>query len=168
MKVNLGCGHKLLAGFVNVDLADNWSAVQPDVVADVTGPLPFEDGVADEVHAYHVLEHLYRWQTEEVLKEWTRILRPGGLLVIEVPCLDKIIHYMKTMMERGTVMDDRLSLWGLYGDPNYKNEAMCHRWCFSRGELSQVLKGIGMTNVTAMPPKTHQPIRDIRFEATKP
>lgn len=168
MKVNIGCGHKLLDGFVNVDLENNWSDVQPDVVADVTKRLPFEDEVADEVHAYHVLEHLYRWQTEEVLAEWTRILKPGGLLVIELPCLDKIVMYIAGCMKHGVKVDDRLSVWGLFGDPNYKNEAMCHRWCFSRSELLQVLKGIGMVNVTAMPPKTHQPIRDIRFEATKP
>ncbi len=41
IKLNIGCGAKKWPGFVNVDLANNWTDVPPDVVADVTKPLPF-------------------------------------------------------------------------------------------------------------------------------
>lgn len=46
--------------------------------------LSFEDSTFDRVIATHVLEHLYR--PHEVLREWVRVLKPGGVLSIVLPC----------------------------------------------------------------------------------
>lgn len=46
--------------------------------------LSFADGVFDRVIAAHVLEHLYR--PHEVLREWARVLKPGGVLSLVLPC----------------------------------------------------------------------------------
>jgi predicted SAM-dependent methyltransferase len=167
-RLNLGCGGKLLPGFVNVDLANNWSDVAPDVIADVTGKLPFDTDSADEVHAYHVLEHLRRWQADECLVEWVRVLKPGGLLVLEMPCLDKVLDLFGYFIKRGKPIDHRLTMWALYGDPNYQNDAMCHRWAYSVSELVGMLEQIGMKDITEQEPKTHIKIRDMRLVATKP
>jgi hypothetical protein len=48
IKLNLGCGDKILEGYVNVDMSDNYSKKKPDVEADVRA-LPFENEYADEV-----------------------------------------------------------------------------------------------------------------------
>lgn len=168
MKLNLGCGHKLLDGFVNVDLADNWARKQPDVVADVTQRLPFDDGAADEVHAYHVLEHVWRWQTEATLKEWLRVLKPGGLLVLELPCLEKVMAYMLSCMQADRPMDHRMSLWAMYGDPGYQSIEMSHKWLFSKGELKELLRDQGLVEVQSEPPKTHIALRDMRITGRKP
>lgn len=167
IRINLGAGAKPLAGFVNCDLANNWSSVQPDLVCDVTGPLPFPDDHADEVHAYHVFEHLQRFKSEDCLKEWVRVLKPGGLLVLEMPCLDKIIRYMAHCILDGQDFDMRMSMWGLYGDPRYEVEAMTHKWCYSAAELHMILKGIGMEAISLEPPQTHQKHRDMRMTARK-
>jgi SAM-dependent methyltransferase len=53
------------------------------VWADLTEPLPFGDGSFDAVVAGEVLEHLP--YPEPVLREVSRILVPGGLLVGSVP-----------------------------------------------------------------------------------
>ncbi len=45
--------------------------------------LPFDDGRFDVVCAWHVIEHVE--EIRQTLREWTRVLRPGGLLVIETP-----------------------------------------------------------------------------------
>ena len=168
IRLNLGCGHRKLDGFINIDLDGNWSDIKPDIAADVTEPLPFENHYADEVHAYHVLEHIYRWQTEKVLKEWIRVLKPGGLLVIEVPCFDKIMSYIMACVSRKQVLDPRMSYWGLYGDPRYEDEAMCHRWCFGSIELRELFEQAGLVDIKTMEPKTHVAVRDIRVEGTKP
>lgn len=168
VRLNLGCGPKLLPGYVNVDLANNWSGVQPDVVADVTAPLPFDDNYADEVHAYHVLEHLLRWKVEDCLREWTRVLRPGGQLILEMPCLDKVLKLFQQFEQRGDAPDPRLTLWALYGDPGYKVDAMMHRWCFSVSELISIVESIGLTGARLEEPQTHIKIRDMRVVATKP
>jgi phosphatidylethanolamine/phosphatidyl-N-methylethanolamine N-methyltransferase len=46
--------------------------------------LSFSDGSFDRVIACHVLEHLYR--PHLVLREWDRVLKPGGVLSIVLPC----------------------------------------------------------------------------------
>jgi ubiquinone/menaquinone biosynthesis C-methylase UbiE len=45
--------------------------------------LPFKDAVLDFVHSSHLIEDFVDW--EPVLKEWCRVLKPGGYLIIAVP-----------------------------------------------------------------------------------
>lgn len=45
--------------------------------------LPFKDRTVDTVFSSHLLEDFLEW--EPILKEWVRVLRPGGHLVILVP-----------------------------------------------------------------------------------
>lgn len=165
MKLNLGCGPRHLEGFVNVDLAGNWSGKEPDLSHDIREPLPFPDESAEEIHAYHVLEHMWRWEAEDALKDWQRVLRPGGLLVLEMPCLDKIFGIMQRCVTEGRPLPLRMTLWGLYGDPNYRNEAMCHRWCWSKAEIQAALSDM---ECMVKAPQTHIPERDMRIEAKKP
>lgn len=46
--------------------------------------LSFPDDSFDRVIAAHVLEHIYR--PHEVLREWVRVLKPGGILTLVLPC----------------------------------------------------------------------------------
>jgi predicted SAM-dependent methyltransferase len=56
-----------------------------DHVADVRA-LPFiETGTIDLIYASHVLEHFGRREHLEVLREWHRVLKPGGVLRLSVP-----------------------------------------------------------------------------------
>lgn len=59
-------------------------------------PLDFDDESVDEVYASHVLEHFPYEQAEEVLKDWVRVLKPGGLLKVAVPDMKWLaVHYLK-------------------------------------------------------------------------
>src|SRR4051812_38064813 len=89
--LNLGCGSRPLQGFVNVDLL---KAPGVDVVADVSGPLPFDDGSVDLIYASHVLEHLPTGQVQGVLREWRRVLRERGTIMIAVPDLERIAQLL--------------------------------------------------------------------------
>jgi len=46
--------------------------------------LSYPDGCVDRLIATHVLEHLQN--PVNVLKEWNRVVRPGGLISIVLPC----------------------------------------------------------------------------------
>jgi len=46
--------------------------------------LSFEDHTFDRVIATHVLEHLLN--PHEILREWTRVIKPGGTLSLVLPC----------------------------------------------------------------------------------
>lgn len=79
--LNLGCGPSRLPGSIGVDRIKRENV---DVVHDLNIlPYPFESNYADEVHFYHVLEHLD--DTIGVLEEIHRILKPGGTLYLRVP-----------------------------------------------------------------------------------
>lgn len=46
-------------------------------------PLPYSDHSFDRLIATHVLEHLY--QPHDVLKEWMRVVKPGGIVTVLLP-----------------------------------------------------------------------------------
>ena len=55
-----------------------------DVVCDVR-QLKFDSDSVDLVYASHLLEHFYEHELFAVLREWRRVLKPGGKLLIRVP-----------------------------------------------------------------------------------
>lgn len=80
--VNLGCGKVKIPGALGVDrvMVDGYT----DKVHDLNVvPYPFEDNSVDEVHFYHVLEHLDH--PVRKMEEIWRILKPGGILHMRVP-----------------------------------------------------------------------------------
>ena len=82
LKLHLGCGQKFIPGFIHID------AIQYDHVdhCQQVGELDnFADASASLIYACHVLEHFSRWEYKKVLKEWHRVLEPGGLLRLSVP-----------------------------------------------------------------------------------
>lgn len=80
--INLGCGKTRIPNSIGVDSKEISGSV--DVVHDLnTLPYPFKDNFDDEIHFYHVLEHLDNPVAK--LEEIHRILKPGGLLYMRVP-----------------------------------------------------------------------------------
>lgn len=80
--LNLGCGKTRIPGSIGVDSVKIENNV--DVVHDLDKtPYPFDDNYTDEIHFYHVLEHLH--DPIKKLEEIHRILKPGGLLYMRVP-----------------------------------------------------------------------------------
>ena len=78
MKLNLGCGHDHLPGWVNVDRAPD---TRPDLLHDLERfPWPFEDGCAEEVLLKHTLEHLGRDSKVflGIMRELYRVCAPGA------------------------------------------------------------------------------------------
>lgn len=70
VKLNLGCGDKILSGYINVDTVLERAGNKPDIICDVRKLDNFSDGYADEILAVHVVEHFWRWEVVSILKEW--------------------------------------------------------------------------------------------------
>jgi predicted SAM-dependent methyltransferase len=156
MKLHLGCGRKRLEGWLNCDLQDS------DMDMDIR-TLPFEDGSIDEIMAIHVCEHFYIHEIMKVFKEWFRVLRSGGKMTVELPCLDNILNHFSMGSP------NKFTLMGLYGDPgSHKHgEPALHKWCWSKAEFRKLLEKVGFKNIVEEEPKTHIPSRDMRFVCVK-
>jgi hypothetical protein len=166
IRLNLGCGHIHMPGFINVDMPSNYASKKPDLEHDLTQPLPFADGTVAEINAIHIFEHFYRYESDQVLMDWCRVLKPGGKMVLELPCLEKILDIFRYCSEKGVVLPENLTLWGLFGDPHHCDPGMCHRWCYSSSELTKMMELNGLT-VFQETPLTHQPVRDMRLVGIK-
>jgi len=86
LKLNLGCGRRILQGYVNIDSNPFEDKV---TVMDVRN-LMYADDSVDEILAEFILEHIPYYQIQETILEWWRVLRPGGTLVLWVPDFDEI------------------------------------------------------------------------------
>lgn len=80
IKLNLGCGQDIRKGWVNIDRAKGDGV---NIVHDITKRLPFEDESVDFILVSHVLEHIIHF--EDVIPEFHRVLKPGGILEVRVP-----------------------------------------------------------------------------------
>ncbi|MDE2371896.1 MAG: methyltransferase domain-containing protein [Burkholderiales bacterium] len=66
-----------------------------DHVGDAVDLARFADDSFVEIYASHVLEHFdYRGGLVAALREWRRVLAPGGLLRISVPDIDILAHLL--------------------------------------------------------------------------
>lgn len=159
--LNLGCGRKYMKGWVNVDLEQRGDT-RVDVQADIR-ELPFDDDYADTILANHVIEHFYRWEVEDILKDWFRALKPGGVIILECPDLMKCLENFRTSDNA------YMHIYGLYGDQQYKDPLMQHKWAYCGRELQEILEGVGFVDVQQLPAEFHKKDeRDMRVAGTKP
>jgi SAM-dependent methyltransferase len=171
LRLNLGCGDKILPGYVNVDVAASRAGRAPDVICDLHKLDPFGADAADEVLAVHVVEHFWRWEVVEVLREWLRVLKPGGRMIIECPNLLTACRELLKEPARaaGPGPEGQRTMWVLYGDPGWRDPLMCHRWNYTPQSLSALLEEAGLVNVRQEPAqfKLREP-RDMRVVGEKP
>jgi predicted SAM-dependent methyltransferase len=99
----------------------------------------FEDNSVDLIYSSHTLEHFWRHQIEDVLKEWYRVLKPSGVLRIAIPDFEKIVEvYLKTK-------DLKLVMGLLYGRQDYPENT--HFVAFDYSYLTEVLVKAGFRNI---------------------
>lgn len=112
LRINLGCSDDLLPGYLNVDIAAPAGATDANFMqVDLAGQLfyeveegkrvalfdperwPWDDSSVDEIKAHDVFEHIHNQKFPGQLgiiwamNEAHRVLKPGGLLDLVVPCL---------------------------------------------------------------------------------
>jgi predicted SAM-dependent methyltransferase len=130
IRLNLGSGAAPLDGWINIDAKDGHWAF----------PLNVPDGVADEIRASHILEHFSHRLTRIVLKEWLRVLKPGGKLKIAVPDFDWIVK----AYSNGRRSDPMLEYY-LFGSHSDANDF--HKALFNEDRLRSVLAEVGLVEI---------------------
>ena len=159
LKLHLGCGGQNWEGFVDIDAYPSFDT-KPDMICDITA-LPYEENTVDEIWLIHVFEHLYLWDADDAVAHWHKMLKPGGKLVIEVPCMDKILHNYQTKET-----DPRLTILGIFGEQLEGQPEMIHKWCYTKNGLRRMFEKRGF-DVEVKAPVYHLKQRDMRVEGIK-
>ena len=164
--MNLGCGDKILDGYVNVDVAESRAGKRPDVLCDLRALTVFDENTVDEILSVHVVEHFWRWEVAGILKEWVRVLKPGGRMILECPNLKSACEAFLANPEvhAGPGAEGQRTMWVFYGDPGWRDPLMVHRWGYTPLSLAQVMHEAGLVNLRQEPAqfKLREP-RDMRY-----
>ncbi len=139
MKLHLGCGTNKLPGWVNVDAVKD---CQPDLVHDLSKPLPYEDQSSDELKAESVLEHFDKYMRYCIMADWARVLKVGGTIHIGVPDFQKLLsRFLKFNY------DDFVDTF--FGENMWEGEIYIghfgnHKWGYSKASLIAFMKKFGI------------------------
>lgn len=135
MKVHLGCGKRNFGSdWVNIDIEKF-----PHVTSHSVETLPFADGSCDLLYASHLIEYFNREKIVEILNEWNRVLKPGGILRIAVPDFEVMCNLYKNGYSLDTFLGP------LYG--KWSNPAFYHKTVYDYRSLKELLMRIGFSKV---------------------
>jgi SAM-dependent methyltransferase len=140
VRVNLGSGDDRRSGYVNVDLRPEVA----DVVCDVR-TLPWADGEVDEILAEDLLEHFPADQTADVLAEWHRVLRQGGLLTVKCPNMYQLARAIVAYTDLGRLDTVTDLIRNVVGGHRFGPEGSLdvHHWNFIPATLASTLEAAG-------------------------
>jgi predicted SAM-dependent methyltransferase len=132
MKLNVGCGHDYLDGYLNVDISADSLA---DAVMEAHD-LQVTSAAVDAIVAAQLIEHLGFFKGKYFLSECFRVLRPGGTLRLETPHPERSFEIFLT----GDRAARESALTWLYGA---ETAHMQHRFCFPLELLRELASETG-------------------------
>ena len=153
--LDIGSGFKNESkkGFLRVD-----PYVKDSDLKDFAWDLSYEDNVVDEIFSSHMLEHLYKRQVIPTLKEWYRVIKPKGKLIVTVPDLEWCCNWWLNHQTNGWDLDI------IYGGQSRKGET--HRTGFNRQIMIDYLREAGFTVKKFEELETHNQ-KTLSFECIK-
>ena len=137
INLHLGCGKRFIPGFIHIDMAE---FAHIDYRHDIKSLPMFRDQEVDLIYASHVLEYFDRLEVPEVLNEWRRVLKVGGILRVAVPDFAALVKaYSLYGLER--------ILGPLYGRMESGAKIIYHKTVYDFSALAEVLEENGFADV---------------------
>ena len=155
LRLNVGSGPNYLEGWVNLDACDSFKRDRAVMLPDDKLIFVFGKSCVDEIFMADVMEHFYRWDGIEVLKDFFEVLVPGGKVKIVTPDLEKLIVSPTLTLQRKTEL-----IRGAQGQPGPQATAslmqawkaypklFSHLYTWTEGELKETLKNLGFVTGT--------------------
>jgi len=139
MKLHLGCGKKDFGkDWVHIDGSD-----YPHIHSHNITKLPFPDNSVDLIYACHVFEYFDRDEAKDVLREWKRVLRKGGILRLAVPDFEicaKLYTWKKYPLDRFSGM--------FYGKWKISDDlTVYHKTIYDFESLENLLSSSGLREI---------------------
>ena len=116
--VNVGAGRSGKKGWVNIDACYSTNIT---LTCDCRGKLPLPNGCAKGIFTEHFLEHVdYEYEAPVLLREFKRILKPGGVVRIVVPDAERYLQAYCT--EGWGALEQLRGLSNNHVDPYFQKE----------------------------------------------
>ena len=131
--LNLGCGDRLLDGYINVDKFNKKANIIADAMV-----LPFKNNSLDIVDTSHVIEHFGYYEGWECIKEWNRVLKIGGKLCIEAPELKSLCRRFIELVDVNEILDCCTLFFGLDFIPG-----QAHKFVYTEYQLKSTMEMFG-------------------------
>lgn len=148
--LNVGCGTDYKEGWINIDNNSDDNIEKLDLSHDLRNPLPYKDNTVDYIFNEHFFEHLTVEEGQGAMKEFMRVLIPGGVMRIAMPDLAQAVEaycdtkwkdreFMKKfdldfVQTRAELLNMNFRWWG-------------HQWLYDWEELERRLKQAGYTKI---------------------
>ena len=101
--LNLGCSSRFHPDWTNIDITSSSPYVQ---AYDLRQGIPFPDDAFDVVYHSHLLEHFPKQKALSFTQECHRVLRPGGIIRVAVPDLERIAQMYLQAFEKALQGED--------------------------------------------------------------
>lgn len=136
IKLNIGAGDTRIEGWIPIDRKFGTEAYPLPASVEWEGEtISLADNTVDEIRASHILEHFSFADAEKALRDWVRVLKPGGKIRIAVPDVDAVLR-----------SDNRdLRLFWLMGGQTDENNF--HKSAYDRQRLQLLMHGLGLINL---------------------
>jgi predicted SAM-dependent methyltransferase len=170
--LNLGCGLSIAQGWINIDNSPNarlarypwirWTLWKLGILSDrlysvgwsdsiqtydLKQALPYKDSLVDYVYTSHFLEHLELKDSQRLMSEVFRILKPGGIVRVVIPDLALGARQYVAAIEANP--DDANAAhefvdWLQLNRPGLRDP---HLWMYDAASLSAMLNQVGFSDV---------------------
>jgi len=135
--LHLGCGLVNHPKFINIDAM---RAPHIHYIRNIEDLSLFKDNSVDLIYASHCLEHFSHLRISQVLAEWYRTLKPGGILRLSVPDFDLLINiYKENHNDIDTILHPLMGV--------QLSKYRFHKTVFTKNSLTSLLHTTGFTEV---------------------
>src|SRR5262245_53012187 len=91
VKLNVGCGTDYKKSWINIDNNSDNNIDKLDLNWDLRNPMPYKENSVDYIFNEHFIEHLTTDEAQAAIKDFMRVLKPGGVLRIAMPDLEEAV-----------------------------------------------------------------------------